>query len=170
MYRPSVMLGGISIVLHAGAPAQRYSPLGGPEIVRLTQGAGVLMTHWRKTAISVSGQGQIPLGLNGLDYSVPLELRCTQPMAVQAAIPELMLTGSVRPDFPPWADALVGGVWWRRPMSLAGSVATVDPLAGAQLYRVSWMPVFTVSSRGPEEGMDGEAGGSYTWSLDCEEL
>ncbi|CDF82653.1 hypothetical protein PKB_1288 [Pseudomonas knackmussii B13] len=170
MYRPTVMLGGVPLVIHAGPPTQRYSPLGGPEVIRLSQGAGVVMTHWARTAISLSGQGLMPLGLQGLDYRNPLELRCTQPRSVQGADPVLQLQGQVRPDFPPWADALVDGLWWRRPVTLIGQQATVEPADGASLYRVSWMPVFMVSSKGPEESMDGEAGGAYSWTLECEEL
>ena len=48
MSLPLVTLGGVPIVLHAGAPDQSDTPLLGEAVVRLSGGEGVKMTHWGK--------------------------------------------------------------------------------------------------------------------------
>lgn len=166
---PKVMLGGIQLDLHAGAPSQQYASEGGSTRVRLSGGALVSMTHWRKESISISGSGWMGAGLDGLDYTQPLELRCTQPKTVSGALPELLVTGTPRPDVAPWAHALVGKQWRRTPVSMSGDTATCTPVPGAALYRVSWMPVFQVICDPPAEALDASAG-SFSWQFTAQEI
>lgn len=148
---------------------QQYSPLGGPEVVRLSGGAGVQMMHWQKFAISVSGSGWMPPGLDGLDYSQRLELRCTKPLSMVGTHLEFLLTGTPRPDVSPWAQALVSGSWVDAGLQRAGDLLTVQGVPGASLYRVCWMPVFTVSAKRPRGDLDASAA-THGWQIDCEEL
>lgn len=169
MTHPRVTLGGVPLVLHAGAPTQSYEPLGGSAVVRLSGGAAVKMRHWRKTAIAISGTGWMNPGLDGLDYDGPLELRCTHPQSVTSTGTTIALTGTPRPDVAPWAHALVGDQWLRTPCSVAAGVATVTPVAGAELYQVCWMPVFTVFCEPPPTGLDAGAA-AFSWSITAEEV
>ncbi|MFF6516673.1 hypothetical protein ACET4U_04970 [Pseudomonas aeruginosa] len=83
MIIPNVMLGGIPIVIHGGAPQCQYQAVdGGVERLRLSGGAAVQMTHWRKTAITISGSGWIGTGMLGLDFDSPLELRCNASLGI----------------------------------------------------------------------------------------
>lgn len=169
MSLPMVMLGGVPIDLHAGAPAQQYSSLGGPAIVRLSAGKGIPMTHWQKTAISVSGSGWMPPGLDGLDYTQPLELRCTKPLSVAGVQLEFLLPGTPRPDVAPWAQSLVGGIWRGSELVLDGGVARIESVPGAALYRVCWMPVFIVTVTTRRGDLDATTA-THGWQIDCEEL
>ncbi|KJK03563.1 hypothetical protein UB43_03430 [Pseudomonas sp. 21] len=169
MSLPMVMLGGVPIELHAGAPSQQYSSLGGQALIRLSAGQGVPMTHWQKTAISISGTGWMPPGLDGLDYRQPLELRCTKPMSMAGTELEFRLNGVPRPDVAPWAQALVLGQWQTAAVEMNADVAQVSPVPGATLYRVCWMPIFTVTATSRRGDLDASAA-IHGWQIDCEEL
>lgn len=169
MSLPMVMLGGVPILLDAGAVSQSITPLGGPEIVRLSSGAGVPMTHWQRSAIALSASGWMPPGLDGLDYSQPLELRCTKHLSIISTSTSFTLRGTVRPDFAPWALALVGKDWVETPVVFAGADATVTPVAGASAYQLCWMPMFMVSAKRPQGDMDPSTN-AHGWQITCEEL
>ncbi|MDF3932152.1 hypothetical protein [Pseudomonas citronellolis] len=171
MSLPMVMLGGVPIVPHAGTVSQSITPLGGPEIIRLSGGVGVPMTHWQRAAIALSGSGYMPPGLDGLDYTQPLELRCTKHLSIVSTGTSFVLAGAPRPDFAPWAFALVGGQWVEADLALAGVNAEVAPVSGATAYQVCWMPVFMVSAKRPQGDMDPSNNATpHGWQIACEEL
>ncbi|EMO0334717.1 hypothetical protein [Pseudomonas aeruginosa] len=173
MIIPNVMLGGIPIVIHGGAPQCQYQAVdGGVERLRLSGGAAVQMTHWRKTAITISGSGWIGTGMLGLDFDSPLELRCNASLGVSgrtAADRVFTIPGEVRPDAGPWGLALVGREWVRTDVSSAGQVVTVSEIPGAQLYRVEWWPLFHVFASIPPEALD-SSNNSRTWQIVAEEI
>lgn len=170
MSLPMLMIAGVEVLpLHAGPPATTVSPLGGPAIVRLSQGKGVQMTHWSKVAISISGSGFMPPGLLGIDYTQPLELRLTKVESIVGAHLDYVLTSQPRPDREPWAEALVGREWVSTSITRTDLAVSVSPVAGATHYRVCWMPVFTVSGRRPQEDGD-DSKNTHSWRFDCEEL
>lgn len=160
-----IMLGGVPIVLHAGAPVLSEEAIGGSAVLRMSDGAGVKSQHWERMAGSITGSGWIPPGLDGLDYSQPLELRSTQVNAMHGDGPEFTLTGTPRPDVLPWADALVGDQWKRVPSSFADGVLTVTTLQGASLYRACWLPVYSVFASRPPKTQST----SHDWSISWEE-
>jgi hypothetical protein len=158
------MLGGIPIVLHAGAPELSEEETGGSSLVRLSLGAAVKMTRYQKMAGAISGQGWIPPGLDGLDYSAPLELRSTQVSNMQSSGLTFELPTTPRPDQAPWAFALVGDQFLPAAVSTAAGVATVTAVAGASLYQVWWFPVYSVfATRPPKTQSSGTA--SHSWSI-----
>ena len=162
------MLGGVPIVLHAGAPELSEEAIGGSTVFRMSDGAGVKMQHWERMAGSISGSGWMPPGLDGLDYSQPLELRSTQVNAIHGEGPEFTLTGTPRPDMAPWADALVGDQWIPVPSTFAEGVVTVTPVSGASLYRACWMPVYSVFANKPAKSQSSGTA-SHGWSIPWEE-
>ncbi|WP_448682583.1 hypothetical protein [Pseudomonas nicosulfuronedens] len=169
MSLPMVMLGGVPILMDAGTVSQSITPLGGPEIVRLSGGVGVPMTHWQRSAIALSASGWMPPGLDGIDYTQPLELRCTKHLSIVSTGTNIEIIGTPRPDFPPWALALVGKEWVETPLVLTGNAAEVTAVPGATAYQVCWMPVFTVSAKRPQGDMDPSAN-VHGWQINCEEL
>lgn len=166
---PHIMLGGVPIVLEAGAPVSSEEPLGGANIVRLSTGTGVPVTHWERMAGSISGQGFMPPGLEGLDYSLPLELRSRQVTSINGTGLTYTLHTPARPDVTPWALALVAGEWASTPCSVVGKVVTVTPVAGAQLYSVCWFPLYTVIARRPARGQD-DGTASHSWTITWEQV
>lgn len=169
MIRPHVTLGGLPIILHAGAVAQSYSQETGWTDVRLSGGSLVRMAHWSKETITVSGAGWMGLGFDALDYTQPLELRCTQPKTITGSDLTYTLNSTPRPDVQPWAHALVGQQWVRAQVSVSDKVASVTAVSGSSAYRVSWMPVFNVLTTPPEEALDSSSA-SFTWQLTAREI
>ena len=169
MIRPHVTLGGKPIILHAGAVAQAYSQETGWSDVRLSGGSLVRMAHWARETITMSGAGWMGLGFDALDYTQPLELRCTQPKTITGNSLTYTLNSTPRPDVEPWAHALVGSHWVRTDVSMSGKTATVTAVAGAAAYRVSWMPIFNVLATPPAEALD-SAAASFNWQFTAREI
>ena len=163
MAYPRIKLGGVEIVLHAGAPEESAEPIGGEVLLRLSLGAGVKMQHWTKASGTISSQGWMPPGLDGLDYSQPLELRSTQVENIVGTGLVHTLTSTPRPDYAPWGQAMLNGHWVRTTCTVLDGVATVGPVAGATLYQVCWMPVYSVFARKPSKAQSSIHGWSIAW-------
>lgn len=168
MSLPPLMLGGVPIVLHAGAVVESLEPIGGSAVLRLSQGAGVKQTHWERMSGSISADGWMPPGLDGLDFSQALELRSTKVQSIAGAGMVFTLTSTPRPDHEPWALALVGGDWVPAAVEVDSGVATVMAVPGATGYRVCWFPVFSVFANKPSESQS-SADATHSWSLNWEE-
>lgn len=171
MTYPHVTLGGLPIDLHAGAPQQSYNPEGGMTDTRLSSGQLVRMIHWQRETITISGQGWMGAGLDALDYTQPLELRCTAPKNATSPSNVIQLpdTVAIRPDVPPWGHALVGRSWVPTPATLSGTTGVCVPVPGASTYRFSWMPVFMVLCRPPAEALDAGQGNA-SWSFTAQQI
>jgi hypothetical protein len=166
----NIMLGGVPIVLHAGAPELAEEPIGGEASVRLSDGALVSMTHWEKTSGTISsGSAWMPPGLDGLDYTQPLELRSTQVANVVGAGLIHSLTSTPRPDVTPWGQALIGDKWIDTACSVVDGVATLTAVSGATLYQVCWMPVYSVKARRLSKSQS-SGSASHGWSIPWEEF
>ncbi|WP_405120747.1 hypothetical protein [Pseudomonas leptonychotis] len=163
-----LMLGGIPIVLHAGAPELSEEAVGGNSLLRMSNGAAVKMTRWEKMAGSISGQGWMPPALDGLDYSQPLELRSTQVSSMQSAGLVFTLPSTPRPDQAPWGFALVGDQWVPTPADTVAGVTTLDAVAGATLYQAWWFPVYSVFATRPPKSQS-NASASHGWSIAWQE-
>ncbi|MCY1296736.1 hypothetical protein D9M70_461430 [compost metagenome] len=166
MSNPMITLGGIPIPPQAGAPDQSSSSLRGEGVVRLSDGAGVKMSHWSKASGSISGTGWVPVGLDGLDYSQPLELLLTKPRSIVRPDISFTLDAACRPDREPWALALVDGRWRSTGCERTDLAVSVEAVPGAARYMVQWMPMYTVLASEPDSSM----GSSHGWSIEWEEV
>lgn len=174
MALPPLMLGGVPIVLHAGAPEESIEPIGGESVLRMSGGRGIKQLHWSLSAGSISGAGWMPPGLCGLDYSLPLELRSTKVQNQSGLGPTFVLDSTPRPDFAPWGLALVGNQWVEVPSTYVSGpdngagVLTIPPVQGAERYMASWLPVFSVLCRRPSESQN-RSNNTHSWSITWEE-
>lgn len=164
MSKPRIMLGGLPLELHSGAPVETIEPAGGSSLHRMSDGALVKQTLWQKCQGTISAEGWMPPGLDGLDYSGPLELRSTKVQAVGGAGLVYTLTSTPRPDVPAWGLALVGREWEATACSVVDGVATLTAMAGATAYRLCWLPVFSVFCERPSETQN-SAGNTHGWQL-----
>lgn len=173
MSLPMLILGGVPIVLHAGAPDLTSEPLSGKARVRMGNGAAVQMTHWSgKCSGTIAGAGWMPPGLDGLDYSQPLELLTVQQETITGTANAVALSREPRADHAPWALALVGGRdWLETPCVVAAGVATATPVPGATLYSISWFPKITVFAELSSKGVSrGNNATPHSWSVTFEEV
>lgn len=169
MSLPLITLSGVPIVLHAGAPDQADTPLLGETVLRLSGGEAVKMTHWGKASGTISGQGWMPPGLDGLDYSQPLELRLTSQECIVGEGRVFALTSRPRPDVNPWAFALVGAQWEPTTCIFSGTQAEAAIVIGATRYMVQWMPAYRVfASKPPKTQSSGQS--SFGWTITWEEI
>lgn len=168
MSQPRIMLGGVEIVLHAGAPVETLEPIGGSTVQRMSDGGGIKQQHWERMAGTISGAGWMPPGLDGLDYSGPLELRSTKVQSVSGAALVHTLSSTPRPDVEPWGMALVGSDWVSTACAVEDGEATLTAVAGATLYRTCWLPVISVFANRPSESQNSGVA-EHSWSLTWEE-
>ncbi|MDU4253925.1 hypothetical protein [Pseudomonas sp.] len=168
-----LVLGGISIIQHTGVGPmrQRYEPIGGSTTLRLNQGTGIKMTNWARSSTTASGTGVLDPGLDGLDYSEPLELLCVQPRAMigTGRVFALPPAAQRRPDVLPWGWAYAEGRWHDTTVVLQGDSATLGEVPGATAYRVTWLPRMVVFAQPLSKEFD-ESTGLYDWSLSAEEV
>lgn len=166
MSKPRIMLGGVEITPLSGAATETLETAGGSSLHRMSDGALVKQTLWSKLQGTISASGWLPPGLDGLDYSLPLELRSTKWQAIGGTGLVYVLTSTPRPDFAPLGQAWVGRDWVRTACVVADGVATLQPIAGAEWYRVTWLPVFSVFCERSSDTQDGETdkqGWVLTW-------
>lgn len=167
-----LILGGVSVELHARLRWQQtYAPIGGSVVQRLSDGTGHKQSRWRKTRTVITCEGWIPPGLESLNYADPLEMRCVAPRAISGPGVSFTLPESRRSDagYEPFGFARVGEIWIPTDVTLDGDDADLDPVSGADSYRVLWYPQLMVLTDGPEEDADGSTA-TYRWRLAAEEL
>lgn len=172
----SLQIGPVTIPVYAtvGGLTQRYEPLGPESILRVASGRGVKQMTWSKIRIVTSGSGTVPPGLDGLDYSQSMVLRCVTPrgIALQPDVLTTMLPATRRSDagHEPFAVAeLPGPRYVRTALVLAGNVATITPVTGAIAYLVRYYPEYTVWAKRPGAGGDHRQS-THDWELVCEEV
>lgn len=158
-----IMLGGVPLVWHAGAPELDDDEIDASTLLRMSDGAGVNMHRWGKATGSISGQGLMPPGLDGLNFKQPMELRTTQVANIVGPGRVHAPTSTPRPDVAPWAYALVDGQWARTPCVYAGGVITIEEREGAELYQACWMPVYSVFAKRPPKSQSTSHGWSIPW-------
>lgn len=161
-----LILGGIEVPLHAGAPDLSYAPAGGATDVVLAGGRPVRMRHWSKALITLSGTGWMATGLDALDWDAEHLLLCPKPRRMATTQTSVTLTSDPRPDVPVGAHALVGRDWVATEVQRAGRAVTITPVVGASQYSVYWYPQYLVLVTPPgEEYADG-----VSWQLICREV
>lgn len=165
-------LGGVVVPVTAALDLQQQiSVIGGASVLRMMNGAARKQTNWQKLAVALSGSGWAPLGLQSLDYSGPLTLKCGLPRAVRSQSTSIALPVGRRTDsgYTPFARAhMADGREVDTPVSIAAHTATVTAVSGAISYAVWYWPQITVLASPPEETFD-QASGECSWSISAEE-
>lgn len=171
MPSPNLILGGVEVPRAAGLRiSQSYEAIGGFTVLRMMSGAALKQTHWVKLRTSIKGDGWIPAGLQGIDYSGPLSLACIGPRAINSSSAEIILPAARRADAPPFAFAILGnGSLANTDSSLAGDTLTITPVAGAAGYSAHYFPLLSVIAAAPTENYDA-SGRLVGWELSAEEV
>ena len=162
-----LVLGGIAVTLHSGAPVVRYADAGGRTDVRMSDGTPIPMRHWKKRTILISGTGWMATGLDALDWDAYHTLLMPVPLRVSGSGTAMTLTADARPDEPVTAQALVGGQWVDTSVAVTGRAASITPVAGATSYSVVWFPQYTVLCEPPPEDY---AEGIVEWQIIASEV
>lgn len=167
MTYPRIELGGIPLDIRAGEVVETDSPITASVIVRMGLGSGIQLTHWSRAAGSLRGSGGwIPPGLDGLDFSQPLELKLTNPESITGPGPVFTLHSDARADKAPWAYAEVQGEWVPVACVASGRSVSVAVVPGAVRYRVHWMPCYRVFAKKPPR----DRSRSFDWTIEWEQI
>lgn len=165
-------LGGVVVPMTAALDLQQQITVtGGASTRRMMNGAALKQTQWQKLAVTLSGNGWCPLGLDALDYTGPLTLKCGLPRAIRSQSTSIALPVARRTDtgYEPFARAhLADGREVETAVSIATHVATVTAVAGAVSYAVWYFPQITVIASPPDESFD-QGGAECSWSITAEE-
>ncbi len=164
-------LGGVVVPIEALLDfEQSYEPFGGSTVLRMMDGTAVKQQAWRKTRTQLSASGWVPLGLDALDFSAPLVLKCAKPVAISSASNVITLPAGRRSDFAPLGFAIAADrTLVETSCGLVGNVATLGIVAGAVGYRALYVPQLTVVTDGPQERAS-LTRAEHSWDMTCEEV
>lgn len=149
---------------------QRYGQILARSVLRAKSGAGIVQYRWQKLRSTINGNGWLPAALDGIDQSVGQTVSCVASLSVYGATTSITIPHSYRTDsgYTVQADALVAGELISTPVSMAGQVATLTAVAGAEQYQVIYYPVITgllTISKGAD--LDNQ---THDWTIEIEEL
>jgi hypothetical protein len=137
-----------------------YESIGGYSTLRMMNGTALKQQNWQKLKVSISGNGGLPFGLNGLDYSKLITLKCGAPRAIVRPTNSFTLPSARRTDtgYEPVTFKLVEGFWI--PLAAAGT---------ATAYKQLYYPQISCFMDPPQESFFWEGSPPTSWSLTAEE-
>lgn len=165
-------IGGLQLPIGAShGIEQNIEPFGGSSLLRMMAGNGVKQTHWKRLRVRISGNGVIPPGLQALDYSQPMTIKCAGVRSIVSASNIITLPAARRSDtgYEPYGLAqlprgdMVGTI-----CNVVGNVATLAAVTGAIGYAACYWPQLTVFADEPTERVDVRRG-ARSWDLIAEE-
>ncbi len=165
-------LGGISIPVNAGLEfSQSYEMIGGTVTQRMQSGRAIKQIHFNKLRTVLSGQGWVPTGLDGLDFSTPLLLKCAAPRSVSSTNTQFTISTNRRHDsgFEPKAFAVVSGNLTETEITLNADIVNLDTVTGALTYQIYYYPEILVFAE-PPQVQGNMTGAEFSWTLTCEEV
>jgi len=167
-------LGGIDVPFRAAlGHTQQIETLGASVTRRTISGGAIKQTVWRgKKRITLAGTGWAPVGVDEIDYTGQLTLKCAIPVAVRSNAASITLPTTRRSDsgYEPIGRAhLASGEEVETSVALVGDVATCSTVSGAVSYAVWYWPQFIVFADEPTQ--TGDAGAAeFGWQIVCEEV
>ena len=161
-------LGGVQIPLEANINfKQTYADVQKKIIHRMMDGTAKPQGTFSKLKTALSGSGYSGHGLDGLDYSGALTLKCAEPRSIGSASNVIIIPAERRSDagYEPMGVAIVNN---RRVFtgiaSVSGDQYTVETRAGATAYQVAYYPQLNVIAHRPESN------GGLSWRIEAEEV
>lgn len=172
-------LGSVIVPIHSAFElSQSYAPLGGFVTIRMLNGAALKQQNWEKIGTSIQGNGIIPSGLEGLDYSVSHLMKCAAPRAVTSTATVIVIPAERRTDgdFVPtgWAytdpEGKNRGLWQETPIiSTVVDTVTLTPVVGALNYQVRYFPEIEVFAEKPNQDVSVHPS-DQNWTLEAEQV
>lgn len=170
----SFELGDLVIKPIAGISVQQeYQDIGPENLMRTVSGRAIKQMTYQRMRVITSGMGWIPDGLQTLDRSQSMIVKCIKPRFVPAVLAtrQATLPAARRSDTGhiPWGYAFFADKSVvKASISLLGDVVTVDAVSGAVAYGVGYFPQIVAYVMAPREHGDlGSA--SYSWEIVAEE-
>jgi hypothetical protein len=169
----SFSIGGVTIELPQSMQmTQTYEEFGGVTTHRMMSGASVRQTVWSRLKTTITVDGFLNPGLEGLDWKSAMTIKCGLPRAINSASNVIAIPANRRTDggarYAPLGFVLQNGMWNKTTCSVVGNVATLGVLSGAEQYQVQYWPEFTAFITPPAVSYNRTAG-TYSWTIVAEE-
>lgn len=165
----SLKIGSLTISAEAGfSLKQTYQPILARTLKRSKNGTLTIQSRYRKLQSRISGSGWLPDGLDAIDTDALQAVSCIQALSVASASNVITIPRPFRTDtgFTVQGVAIVSDQSVVTSVSMAGSVATLTPVAGASQYHSVYYPVLTCALSINRQ-FDEDA---QTWSWDIEAI
>jgi hypothetical protein len=143
----------------------------GKRMLDTADSVAIKQTHFNKLRTVLSGQGWVPAGLDGLDYSIPLLLKCAAPRSVSSTNTQFTIPANRRNDsgFEPKSFAVVSGNLTETEITLNADIVNLDTVTGALTYQIYYYPEILVFAESPQV-QGNMTGAEFSWTLTCEEV
>ncbi|MFI4938431.1 MAG: hypothetical protein ACHQJ6_07990 [Candidatus Berkiellales bacterium] len=117
----------------------------------MQSGKTVKQTHFKRLRTTLSGQGWVPAGLDGLDYSEPLLLKCAVPRSIFSRGYHIAIPSNRRSDsgFEPKAYAILVGKLVEIPHKIQADLLIIEGLTEAAFYQIQYYPEIMVYAEVP---------------------
>jgi hypothetical protein len=166
-----LIIGGIEVPLKASyGLSQDYEPVQAVNRPRMMDGSLKQQTAWSgKLKTVISGNGNMPPGIDTLDYSSAITIQCIAEQAVSSVSNLISVPSARRADYGVEGRALVAGVWQSTPVSLSVDTATLTIVPGATLYQAVYWPELVCYCDPPSQKRNARTS-SYSWQIQAEEI
>lgn len=139
------------------------SPLdGGSTVLRFMDGSAEKQSNWSKQKLTVSGSGQIPIGLGRLNFDLPITFELNTTKAVTGTLAD------VSTNLPPHRTDI--GYAPVTKVYIDGVYELYDGSNSGTLYRAEYYPIITCFCRPPTETTNFDQLTGFSWSLEGEEI
>jgi hypothetical protein len=119
----------------------------------------------------LTGRGWIPAGLDGIDYTSSMLLKCAAAKMITSPSNVIALPAERRTDsgYEPRGYAIVEGARVDTSIGFAVDVATLGTVAGASFYQVEYFPEITVFATLSNSGVT-VTNADYSWQIKAEQV
>lgn len=165
------MIGGIEIPIRSShSLVQNYDPVQSVARLRMSGGNLVQQTAWSgKLSTQISADGVIPAGIQSLDYSQSIIIKCVAERTVASVSNVITVPSERRADYGVEGRALLDGVWQSTPVVMSVDEATLTVVVGATQYQAIYWPELVCFCDPPSETRNARTN-DYGWSLTGEEI
>jgi hypothetical protein len=166
-----LVIGGIEIPLKSSHQlSQDFEPIQAVSRKRMADGSLKQQSAWSgKLLTSISGGGNIPAGIQALDFNDTIIIKSIAERVVTSASNVIGVPSNRRADYGVEGRALLDGQWQTTPVSLSVDTATLTTVAGATQYQAIYWPELTCYCDPPSETRDARTS-TYQWRLEAEEI
>ena len=157
--------------LHASLKlSQRYSPVQAVNRLRMANGRLAQQSTWLgKLETVIEGQGVMPVGLQMLDYSQSIVIKCQAEQVVTSTGNVITVATARRDDYGVEGKALVNDRWQKTLVSMTGDVATLTTVTDATAYQAIYWPELVCFCDPPEQPRNLRTS-DYSWTFKGEEI
>lgn len=131
--------------------------------VRTMDGTLKTQKNYTKIRTTISGQGWMLTGWEGLNLDSSLTLSCAEPVTIQSLSNVITIPAARRADEAPRGFAVVSGELVETAVNVVGNDATLTVVSGASHYIVGYYPEFSASVEIEQTGRQG-------WTLTAQEV